>query len=62
MRQSDKGFTYEFNIVYIGPVIEKIFKMFNKYLFINVLIKKCSRTGWLLPSVLNMQLSSQGPC
>lgn len=42
MRQIDKGFTYEFNITYIEPVIGQIFKMFNKYLLINVLIKKHS--------------------
>lgn len=40
MRQIDKDFTYEFNIIYVEPVLGKTFKMFNKYWLINVLIRK----------------------
>lgn len=50
MRQIDKDFTYEFNIIYIEPVLEKTFKMFNKNLLINVLIKKHPRT-WVAPTL-----------
>ena len=41
MRQTDKDFTYEFNIIYmVEPVLGKTLKMFNKYWLINVLIRK----------------------
>lgn len=54
MRQIDEDFTYEFNIIDIVSVIGKIVKMFNKYLLIDVLIKRRCRAGWLSPSQLNM--------
>lgn len=31
MRHMDKGFTYEFNVIYMEPGTGKIFQMFNKY-------------------------------
>jgi hypothetical protein len=39
MRQIDKDFTYEFNIISIEPVIGKTVKMFNKYLLINAFLR-----------------------
>lgn len=60
MRQIDEGFTYEFNIIHIVSVIRKIVKMFNKYLLIDVLIKRHCRAGWLSPSELNMHAQWPG--
>lgn len=43
---NDKDFTYEFNIIYMEPVLGKTFKMFNKHWLISVLIRKHPST-WM---------------